>query len=48
MKGEHHIYETVDWSPSGPWHKHRRLFGLNEFAGAITGLAMQKQNTDVR
>ncbi|KAH7394764.1 hypothetical protein BKA66DRAFT_509561 [Pyrenochaeta sp. MPI-SDFR-AT-0127] len=48
MKGEHHVYETVDWSPSGPWHEHRRLFGLNEFAGAITGLAMQKQNTAVR
>ncbi|PVI05746.1 hypothetical protein DM02DRAFT_684084 [Periconia macrospinosa] len=48
MKGEHHIYETVDWSPSGPWNMHRRLFGLNEFAGVITGLAMQKQNTDIR
>ena len=48
LKGEHHDYETVDWSSSGPWHQHRRLFGLNEFAGAITTLAMQKQNTDVR
>ncbi|KAL5371536.1 hypothetical protein DPSP01_014198 [Paraphaeosphaeria sporulosa] len=47
MKGEHHVYETVDWSPSGPWHQHRRLFGLNEFAGTITGLAMQKRHTDV-
>ncbi|KPI45656.1 uncharacterized protein AB675_708 [Cyphellophora attinorum] len=48
LKGEHHVYENVNWSPSGPWHKHRRLFGLNEFAGDITGWAMQKQNTNVR
>lgn len=48
MKGEQHVYEDVDWSLSGPWHQHRRLFGLNEFAGAITTLAMQKPNTDVR
>jgi hypothetical protein len=48
MKGEHHIYETVDWSTSGPWHVHRRLFGLNEFAGDITKLTMQKQGTDIK
>jgi hypothetical protein len=48
MKGEHHIYETVDWSTSGPWHVRRRLFGLNEFAGDITKLAMQKQGTDIK
>ena len=48
MKGEQHIYETVDWSPSGPWHQHRRLYGLNEFAGVVTSLAMQKPNTDIR
>lgn len=47
-KGEHHVYENVDWSTTGPWHQHRRLFGLNEFAGDITTLAMQKPNTDVR
>ncbi|KAF1362383.1 hypothetical protein EJ07DRAFT_174786 [Lizonia empirigonia] len=48
MKGEHHVYEDVDWSSTGPWHQHRRLFGLNEFAGAITALAMQKPGTDIR
>ncbi|ORX97348.1 hypothetical protein BCR34DRAFT_578009 [Clohesyomyces aquaticus] len=48
MKGEHHVYENVDWSKNGPWHQHRRLFGLNEFAGFVTTLAMQKPNTDIR
>jgi hypothetical protein len=48
MKGEHHVYEDVDWSTTGPWHQHRRLFGLNEFAGDITKLAMQKQGTDIK
>jgi hypothetical protein len=48
MKGEKHVYENVDWSTTGPWHVHRRLFGLNEFAGDITYLAMQKQHVDVR
>jgi hypothetical protein len=48
MKGEAHVLEKVDWSPDGPWDKHRRLFGLNEFAGLVTSLAMQKQGTDIR
>lgn len=48
MKGEMHVYEDVDWSNTGPWHHHRRLFGLNEFAGIITTLAMQKPGTDIR
>jgi hypothetical protein len=48
MKGEKHVYEDVDWSKTGPWHHHRRLFGLNEFAGFITTLAMQKPGTDIR
>jgi hypothetical protein len=48
IKGEHHMYEEVDWSTSGPWHQHRRLFGLNEFADDITKLAMQKQCTDIK
>ncbi|KAI7344544.1 hypothetical protein KC320_g8778, partial [Hortaea werneckii] len=48
MKGERHVLENVDWSSSGPWHYHRRLFGLNEFAGDITSLAMQKQTTDIK
>ncbi|KAI0197787.1 hypothetical protein F4808DRAFT_438147 [Astrocystis sublimbata] len=48
LKGENHAYERVDWSTKGPWNEHRRLFGLNEFAGIITTLAMQKPGTDVR
>ena len=48
MRGEHHVYEKVDWSTHGPWNDHRRLFGLNEFAGVITSLAMQKPGVNVR
>ncbi len=47
-RNETHILEAVDWSPSGPWHKHRRLFGLNAFAGVVTSLALQKPGVDVR
>ncbi|RFU23990.1 hypothetical protein B7463_g12347, partial [Scytalidium lignicola] len=42
MKGQHWVLENIDWSVKGPWNKDRRLFGLNEFAGEITTLAMQK------
>jgi hypothetical protein len=48
MKGQNIVLETVDWSINGPWNEHRRLFGLNEFAGDITSLAMQKPGTDIR
>ncbi|EPE37138.1 hypothetical protein GLAREA_09301 [Glarea lozoyensis ATCC 20868] len=48
MKGENHDLAKVDWSTTGPWNKHRRLFGLVEFAGHITSLAMQKPGTDFR
>ncbi|KAI4598718.1 hypothetical protein KJ359_002610 [Pestalotiopsis sp. 9143b] len=48
LKGQNWALEKVDWSVNGPWNKHRRLFGLNEFAGLVTSLAMQKQGTDVR
>ncbi|KAM5356712.1 hypothetical protein ACJ41O_003358 [Fusarium nematophilum] len=48
MKGENHVYERVDWSASGPWGQHRTLFGLNEFAGEVTSMAMKKPGTDVR
>lgn len=47
-RGENHVYEDVDWSPSGPWAEHRRLFGLNEFTGVVTTLAFQKPATDIR
>ncbi|KAE9368958.1 hypothetical protein N431DRAFT_382769 [Stipitochalara longipes BDJ] len=48
MKGQHWKYELVDWSIRGSWNKHRRLYGLNEFAGDITSLAMQKIGSDIR
>ncbi|KAI0378712.1 hypothetical protein F5Y04DRAFT_290860 [Hypomontagnella monticulosa] len=46
--GANHAYENVDWSASGELYKFRRLFGLNEFAGVVTSLAMQKPGTDIR
>ncbi|KAL6886865.1 hypothetical protein GGI43DRAFT_388484 [Trichoderma evansii] len=48
MKGEHHVYEKVDWAADGEWSVHVRLFGINEFAGIVTSLAMQKPGTDVK
>lgn len=48
VKGEKHVYEDVDWSKTGPWHVHRTLFGLNEFAGVIAGFAWQKPHTSIR
>jgi hypothetical protein len=30
MKHQKIVLENVDWSTSGPWNEHRRLFGLNE------------------
>ncbi|KAF4341472.1 hypothetical protein FBEOM_4633 [Fusarium beomiforme] len=47
MKGEKHIYEKVDWSANGPWGVHRLIFGINEFAGDITNMAMKKPGTDI-
>ncbi|KKP04156.1 hypothetical protein THAR02_03748 [Trichoderma harzianum] len=48
MKGEHHVYEKVDWAADGKWSEHVRLFGINEFAGIVTSLAMQKPGTDIK
>lgn len=48
LNGQHWVYERVDWSVNGPWNKHRRLFGLNEFVGVVTTLAMQKPGIDIR
>lgn len=47
-KGENHPLEKVDWSVKGSWDGHRRIYGLKEFAGFVTSLAVQKQGTDVR
>ncbi|KAI0105575.1 hypothetical protein F4776DRAFT_471374 [Hypoxylon sp. NC0597] len=46
--GEKHAYEKVDWSAHGKWHEHRRLFGLNDFAGFVTALAMQEPGTNFK
>ncbi|CAG9953236.1 unnamed protein product [Clonostachys rosea f. rosea IK726] len=48
LKGEKHDLATVDWSTSGPWHHHRRLFGLNGFAGFVTSLAFQNPSADLK
>ncbi|KAF4468389.1 hypothetical protein FALBO_4722, partial [Fusarium albosuccineum] len=48
MKGEKHVYERVNWSANGPWGEHRTIFGLNEFAGEITSMAMKKPGTEIR
>lgn len=48
MRGQNIPLETVDWSQTGPWSEHRLLFGLNEFAGDITHLAVQKPGTIIR
>jgi hypothetical protein len=47
-KGQKLNLETVDWSPAGLQRTSRTLFGLNDFAGEITSLAMQKPGTDFR
>ncbi|KAK3324911.1 hypothetical protein B0H66DRAFT_636443 [Apodospora peruviana] len=44
-KGENHILERVDWFINGPRDKVRVLYGVNEFAGFVTTLAMQKPNS---
>ncbi|EPS39533.1 hypothetical protein H072_6698 [Dactylellina haptotyla CBS 200.50] len=48
LKGEKWDLATVDWSKNGPWHEHRRLFGLNEFAGSVASWVYQKSLDDVR
>ncbi|KAL7955682.1 hypothetical protein V8C34DRAFT_290742 [Trichoderma compactum] len=48
MKGERHVYDKVDWAADGKWSQHVRLFGINEFAGIVTSLAMQKPGTDIK
>ncbi|KAF5655312.1 hypothetical protein F25303_720 [Fusarium sp. NRRL 25303] len=47
VRGEKHVYEDVDWSANGPWGVHRVLFGIEEFAGDITNMAMKKSGTDI-
>lgn len=46
-EGQNWDLAKVDWSVKGPWNRHRRLFGLNEFAGFVCSMAWQKQGTDI-
>ncbi|KAL5340354.1 hypothetical protein BJX70DRAFT_396858 [Aspergillus crustosus] len=48
LRGQQIDNQSVDWSIHGPWHLHRRLYGLIEFAGEITGLEMQRPGLDVK
>lgn len=47
LKGQNLDLTKIDWSVTGPWNHHRRLFGLNEFAGFVCSMAWQKQGTDI-
>ncbi|KAL2122711.1 hypothetical protein VTJ04DRAFT_3166 [Mycothermus thermophilus] len=40
--------ETINWSTNGPWMQELKLFGLAEFAGFVTTLAMRKQGSDIQ
>ncbi|KAJ3487856.1 hypothetical protein NLG97_g6314 [Lecanicillium saksenae] len=40
--------EEVDWSVDGPWDSYRRVYGMNDFAGFVTSLAMQKPGTEFK
>ncbi|CAG9987568.1 unnamed protein product, partial [Clonostachys byssicola] len=48
LEDESHDLSKVDWSSSGPWHAHRRLFGLNEFAAFVSSLAWQKPGAPIK
>lgn len=48
LRGQNWDLSRVDWSRNGPWAKHIRLFGLNDFAGFVCSLAWQKQGVDIR
>lgn len=47
LKGQNWDLTKIDWSVTGPWNHHRRLFGLNEFAGFVCSMAWQKQGADI-
>lgn len=40
--------EEVDWSKDGPWDIYRRVYGVNEFAGFVTTLAVQKPGSEIQ
>ncbi|KAI4717302.1 hypothetical protein E4T48_06536 [Aureobasidium sp. EXF-10727] len=41
-------YDTVEWSVKTPYHRPRKLYGMESFAEVITTLAMQKPGSDVQ
>lgn len=47
-KGKSFVLEDVDWSNQGPFRAYRRMFGLMNFAAAVTTLAMQKPGVNFR
>ncbi|KAK1243913.1 LOW QUALITY PROTEIN: hypothetical protein MKX08_002051 [Trichoderma sp. CBMAI-0020] len=47
-KKENYVLEQMDWSNQGPLKPYHRMFGLTNFAAAVTTLAMQKHGTDFR
>ncbi|KAK6360048.1 hypothetical protein TWF696_001167 [Orbilia brochopaga] len=48
LKGQKWDLSKVDWTKDGMWDVHRRLYGLNEFAGDITTLVYQKTVDEIR
>ncbi|UKZ70533.1 uncharacterized protein TrAtP1_011513 [Trichoderma atroviride] len=47
-KKENYVLEQMDWSNQGPLKSYHRMFGLTNFAAAVTTLAMQKYGTEFR
>ncbi|KAI4731415.1 hypothetical protein E4T49_00622 [Aureobasidium sp. EXF-10728] len=45
---ERQAYETIEWSVKTPYHRSRKLFGMERFAEVITTLAMQQPGSDVQ
>jgi hypothetical protein len=39
---------SADWSASGPWQNHCMVFGINDFAGFVTSLAMQNPGAELK
>ncbi|CAD0082371.1 unnamed protein product [Aureobasidium vineae] len=48
ISDECRAYETIEWSVKTPYHRPRKLYGMECFAELITTLAMQKPGSDVQ
>ncbi|VUC36775.1 unnamed protein product [Clonostachys rosea] len=48
LKGENHDLAKIDWSSTGPWNSHRRIFGLNDFAAFVSSLSWQKPGAAIK